>query len=195
MAETARQALDARDGAAIDTLPDDVRGLLAELLGAAGAAGDALQTLANLDLPAKARELYDHLAALVTFLDGHNGGLNLTIDPGESRGFEYQTGVSFSLFADGVRGELGRGGRYSLEGGESATGFTIYLDSLMRAVPEASLPRRLYLPFGTPPDQARKFRVDGWITIQGLDQAVEPEAEARTLACEHILRGDGPAKL
>ncbi len=194
-AEAARQALDARDGAAIAALAADIRQPLAELMRAAGPAEAALKALAVLDLPAPARALCDHLAALVEFLDGHNGGLTLTLDPGESRGFEYQTGVSFSLFADGIRGELGRGGRYSLANEESAIGFTLYLDSLMRAIPEAAAPGRLYIPFAAPAAQARRLRGIGWITVRGLDPDADPDAEARTLACDHILRGEQPAKL
>jgi ATP phosphoribosyltransferase regulatory subunit len=194
-AEAARQALDARDGAAIEALPQTVRQPLSELMRAAGPAKDAVQALAGLDLPAAARALCDHLGALVAFLDNHNGGLTLTVDPGESRGFEYQTGVSFSLFANGVRGELGKGGRYSLEGGESAIGFTLYLDSLMRAIPEGQRPGRLYLPHGTSAARARQLRGQGWITVQGLEQAADPEQEAGTLACDYILRGGEAAKL
>src|SRR3546814_19517381 len=63
----------------------------------------------------------------------------VTVDPVEHRGFEYQTGISFILFAKGVRGELGRGGRYEASGsnGEraSSTGFTFYMDSVLRALP------------------------------------------------------------
>ncbi|MFP6747698.1 MAG: ATP phosphoribosyltransferase regulatory subunit [Alphaproteobacteria bacterium] len=194
-AEAARQALDARDGAAVEALAADVRRPLAELMRAAGPAAEALKRLAGLDLPAPARALCDNLAALVAFLDEQDGGLTLTIDPGESRGFEYQTGVSFSLYADGIRGELGRGGRYALAGGESAIGFTLYLDSLMRAIPGEEAPQRLYLPFGTKAARARELRAEGWITVQGLDQDGDPEAEARTLACGHILRGGKTAKL
>jgi ATP phosphoribosyltransferase regulatory subunit len=194
-AEAARQALDARDGAAIANLAEDVRQPLAALMAAAGPAGAALQALNGLDLPAPARALCDRLAELVAFLDGRNGGLTLTIDPGESRGFEYQTGVSFSLFADGIRGELGRGGRYSLAGGESAIGFTLYLDSLMRAIPEPTPPGRLYVPFNTPAETARQMRADGWITVQGLDGDAEGASEAKALACDHILRGGKAAKL
>jgi ATP phosphoribosyltransferase regulatory subunit len=193
-AEEARQALDSRDGAAIEALAEEVRQPLAELMRAAGPAAAALAALAGLNLPKGARALCDHLAALVAFLDGRNGGLTLTIDPGESRGFEYQTGVSFSLFADGVRGELGRGGRYSLASGESAIGFTLYLDSLMRAIPEGAAPGRLYVPFGANSDKAGQLRTKGWITVQGLDPDADPEVEAKALACDHILRGDTAVK-
>jgi ATP phosphoribosyltransferase regulatory subunit len=189
-AEAARQALDARDGAAIEALPAAVRQQLGDLMRAAGPAKSALERLADLDLPTPARASCDHLAALVDCLGKDNGGLTLTIDPGESRGFEYQTGVSFSLFADGVRGELGRGGRYPLESGESAIGFTLYLDSLMRAAPERAAPKRLYLPFGAAGERARQLRAAGWATVQGLDAEADVEAEARRLTCGHMLHGD-----
>jgi ATP phosphoribosyltransferase regulatory subunit len=193
--EAARQALDARDGAAVDNLAPAVRQQLGDLMRIAGPADSALKGLAGLALPASARALYDHLAALVAYLGTGNGDLTLTIDPGESRGFEYQTGVSFSLFASGVRGELGRGGRYSLAGGESAIGFTLYLDSLMRAIPKAIAVERLYLPFATSGERARQLRVEGWCTVQGLASDADPGEEAQRLACGHILRDGQATKL
>jgi ATP phosphoribosyltransferase regulatory subunit len=66
--------------------------------------------------------------------------IQITIDPLERRGFEYQTGVSFTIFAIGGRGELGRGGRYDAispgKPAETATGFTLYMDTILRSVPE-----------------------------------------------------------
>ena len=56
------------------------------------------------------------------------------VDPAELRGFDYHTGLSFVLYAKGVRGELGRGGLYQA-GNEHAAGFTLYMDSVLRAVP------------------------------------------------------------
>ncbi|MBT6911042.1 MAG: ATP phosphoribosyltransferase regulatory subunit [Rhodospirillaceae bacterium] len=188
--EAARQALDERDGAAIEALAPGVRQQLGAVMRAAGPADRAIKALADLDLPDTARALCDYLAELIACLKKDNGGLTLTVDPGESRGFEYQTGMSFSLFAEGVRGELGRGGRYPLANGESAIGFTLYLDSLMRAIPDQKAPRRLYLPFGTLGERARQLRAEGWVTIQCLDDKVDPTAEAKTLGCDHILRDD-----
>src|SRR6185295_17090406 len=104
----------------------------------------------------------------------------------------YQTGISLTVFAKGVRGELGRGGRYALESGERATGFTLYMDSLARALPEPQPERRLYLPAGTPPAAAAALRREGWLTIAGLAPAVDAGAEARRLSCTHLWHGDRP---
>src|SRR3546814_7965599 len=81
--------------------------------------------------------------------------------PGEFRGFEYHTGIAFSLFARNVRGELGRGGRYTTPAGEPATGFTLYLDSVMRALPAQPVPPMVYLPHGTPRSTGAELRRQG----------------------------------
>ena len=118
--------------------------------------------------------------------------LSLTLDPVEYRGFEYQTGVSFTVFAEGVRGELARGGRYVTEAGESATGVSLYMDSILRALPEAEPDIRLYLPSGTTFSQGKALREDGWATVSGLQYVTDIEIEARRLECSHYLVDDTP---
>ena len=191
--DAAREALDKRDGAALAALPAAASAVLQPLSDAAGSVDDALTRLDRLDLPAPAAALRDRLAALVALLRERAPDLTLTVDPGESRGFEYQTGVSFALFARGVRGELGRGGRYRLAGGETATGFTLYLDSVMRAVGPPPADRRLYLPLAEMAEAAA-WRAQGWRTVQGLAPLAGDAAdEARRLRCSHVLR-DGEAQ-
>jgi ATP phosphoribosyltransferase regulatory subunit len=66
--------------------------------------------------------------------------VKITLDPLERKGFEYHKEIGFSLFAKGSYGELGRGGRYILGYGddsEHACGFTLYMDSVGRAMPAA----------------------------------------------------------
>ena len=86
--------------------------------------------------------------------------LKITIDPGEFTGFEFQTGIGFSLFVRGVRGELGRGGRYLVGGAEDsepATGFSLYLDSLMRGVAGDDGHQIYILPVRYEPGRAKKI--------------------------------------
>ena len=74
--------------------------------------------------------------------------LALTVDPVENRGFEYHIGIAFTLFAKQATGELGRGGRYFADG-EPATGATLFMDTVLDAMPGPEAPRRVYVPFGT----------------------------------------------
>ncbi|WP_372005836.1 ATP phosphoribosyltransferase regulatory subunit [Tistrella mobilis] len=189
-----REALDRKDPTAVAELAGAAAPLYAGLLDAAGIAAEALARLDALDLPAEARRLVAMVADVVRVIDLADLDAQVTIDPVEHRGLDYQTGVSFSLFAAGVRGELGSGGRYVAGadqngGGEPATGFSLYMDSVLRAIDAPVRPRHLYLPFGCGPVAGRAFRADGWITVQGLAPETDPVAEARAQGCSHILRG------
>ena len=163
--------------------------LLDELVGATGTAGDVLMKLQALELPAAAAAEVKRLEAVFAGVREAHADLSLTLDPVEYRGFEYHTGVSFTVFAAGVRGELGRGGRYITAAGEAATGFSLYLDSIMRALPEPAERQKLYLPFGTPAGEAIRLRAEGWTTVAGLAAEADVRAEAVRLNCSHCWHG------
>lgn len=192
-----RAALDRKEQSAVKRLAKAAGPALVELLKASGPADAVLKTLSRLDLPEEAKAEAKRLTEVVGLIRAAAPKLSLTIDPVEMRGFEYHTGLCFTVFARRVRGEIGRGGRY-LAGealapgnGESSTGFTLYMDSIMRALPEAEAAKRLFLPFGTLPDAARQWRDSGWITVAGLE-AGNATAEAKRLGCTHVLANGAP---
>ncbi len=195
VAKSARDALDHKDAAALEDYDPALSAILMSLLKASGPADQALSALANIDLPTEATALVEDLKRLVTTLRSAAPDLVLTIDPGEYRGFEYQTGLSFTVFARDVRGELGRGGRYLLLDEESASGFTLFLDSLMRAVPKRKERERLYLPYGTSLAEGQEFRRSGWITVAGLNPESDIGKEAKRLRCTHFLNGQNIEKI
>jgi len=193
-----RGALDRKDEAGVRALAGDATAPLLALLRAVGPAGPALARLAEIDLPAGARRAADALAEVAALIGGAAPDLALTIDPVEHRSFEYHTGTSFALFARGVRGELGRGGRYTVgQAGtrETATGSTLYLDTLLRALPRPAAARRVYVPASAPPEAARRLRADGWVAVAGLEAEASTQDEARRLACSHIWTKSGAQSL
>jgi ATP phosphoribosyltransferase regulatory subunit len=186
----ARDALDGKDAAQLQDIPGEAGVLFRGLLDAAGPADRALQRLGALALPPAARAEVDELAGLVAAIRAAGPSIALTIDPGEYRAHEYHTGFGFTLFATGVRGELGRGGRYLLVGpdggSEEAVGFTIYVDSLLRALPQPARPAFVYLPAGVSAEAAQGLRRAGHRTVAGLAREADPQAEARRLGCSHF---------
>jgi ATP phosphoribosyltransferase regulatory subunit len=188
-----RAALDRRDAAALDALPAALGTLLTQLLAAAGPAREAVAALARIALPESAEPDRRRLVQVVEIVSRADPDLQLTVDPVEQRGFEFQTGLSFTLFGRGVRGELGRGGRYRVGGdirtGEPATGFTLYTDTVLRAVPPLPAPRRVLLPHGTAPAEGARLRAEGWNTRAALAPVADPAAEARRLGCSHLYEG------
>ena len=182
-----RAALDRKDIAMLADVDNGHGELFNALLAAAGPATMTLAALEALDLPVAAVDLSAELGEVLALVGAALPDLTITADPGEFRNFEYHTGLSFTLFAKGVRGELGRGGRYALESRETATGFTLYLDSLMRALPHGNDGPLLFLPLGTAPAESARLRREGWRAIHGLEDVAEIEAEARRLGCSHIF--------
>ena len=194
--DRARIALDRKDSAAISHLGGKPAKILGGLLASAGPIDSALYALGNIDFPECARVECVRLETVARQIQEIVPELTLTIDPAENRGFEYHTGLTFTCFSKGVRGSLGRGGRY-LAGTqkEPATGFTLFLDRIACAVPHESEVDKIFLPFGTSVLKGRKFRKEGWITVSGLDPDDDALEEAKQLRCTHILVDSEPVKV
>ncbi len=198
-----RAALDRKDAAAVAGLADQLGAAgertLSAMLAAVGPADETLAALDRLDLsPEAARER----AVLTTVVKGVRRGapdLTLTIDAVENRGFEYHTGVTFTFFARGVRGDLGRGGRYVVDldkdEKQPATGLTLFMDTVLRALPAPTPTRRIFVPAGTPASASRQLRREGWITVADLDGDTDAAAEAVHMECTHILLDGEPKPL
>ena len=185
-----RAALDRKDAAAVKALGGPAADILEALLDAAGPADQALAALKQIDLPASVRAAVAGLEDVVARVREAAPGVALTIDPVENRGFEYHTGISFSIFSRRSRGELGRGGRYHAGNGgkgEPATGFTLFMDTVLRAAAAIPPIRRVYVPLGIAASDAAKLRAEGWTTVAGLDRASEAAAEAKRLGCTHAF--------
>ncbi|PCJ33477.1 MAG: ATP phosphoribosyltransferase regulatory subunit [Alphaproteobacteria bacterium] len=196
-----RHALNAKDIGELDQLDGDIGVISRQLLLASGAADKAMAIMGKLSLPAEAQEICDELKEVLARLKAVAPELNVTVDPGEYSGFEFQTGIGFSLFVKGVRGELGRGGRYLVEGkepeskSEPATGFSLYLDSLMRAVPVMTEIKYIYCPYNMTMSDVNKIRLEGYRTICGLEPAKNDTAEAKRLNCQYIWQNDKVIKI
>ena len=193
-AKAFRTALDGKDLGAVERLggPSEVIG---RLLAASGPIAPGLAALDAIELPPEAMSHVTSLKTVARLVKAADPGLTLTVDAVENRGFAYHTGVSFSLFVRGVRGELGRGGRYRAgETGEAATGLTFYMDTVIRALPAAAVGRKVFLPHGAEPEVGRRLREPGWVTVAGLAPATDIAAEARRLGCSHLAGSDGNIK-
>ena len=195
-----RAALDRKDAAGVAAQGGPAADLLGALLAAAGPARKTLATLNGLKLPEAAKLEVVRLAEVIGLIEQAAPDLKMTVDPVENRGFEYHSGVSFVFFALNLRGELGRGGRYMAgssegNGGEPATGFTLFMDTVLQAAPGAKAGQKLYLPHGTAPAEARKLRAEGWTTVAALAADADAKAAARALGCSHLLVAGKPAAL
>ncbi len=164
---------------------------LQALMDSAGESKSCLKKLKALTLPPKAKQAVKRLEGVIEMV---RYGLQsyeiekdvmITIDPLERRGFEYQTCPSFTLFAKGARtGELGRGGHYTAEfaltdnetHAESANGFTLYMDSILRILPQTVTDKRIWVPIDTSWHEVRELQDAGWCVIRG--ETMKPDKKS-----------------
>ncbi|MGX7925455.1 ATP phosphoribosyltransferase regulatory subunit [Tsuneonella sp. HG094] len=181
-----RRELDAKDAGALKDAGGEA---YLPLLYAAGPFEDAVARLAAIDVGGVLASRLDGLRAIAARV----GGLaRVTLDPAERHGFQYQSWFGFTLYAEGVRGTLGRGGTYLLGGSEEpATGFSLYIDPLVDALGDKAAGDLLYLPLGHDPGAAARLRAIGWRTVAALGHDEDPCA----LGCTHRLSGEGPRPL
>ena len=194
-AAVARAALDRKDPAPLADLPAEAKAMLMPIVTSVGPAEKALAALSALDWPDAVKRILADGAGFVTALTAARPDLRLTLDAGEARGFEYKSGLGFTVFARGVRGELGRGGRYLIDDAEPAFGASIYLDTVLRALPDPAATRCIYLPWGTAVATGDGLRDAGWRTVAALAADADAAAQARALGCDHIWQDGVPTAL
>lgn len=194
-----RAAFDSKDAAEVKTLSEDLssdaRALLSELLAASGPVEIVAPKIKALPLHGDAAAARDALLETVALIEAGDPELDLTLDVVENRGFEYHSGVTFTLFAPGVRGELGSGGRYQAglndgeNSGEAATGFTLFLDSILRALEPGEIMPKVYLPAKTSRADGQGVRDQGYRTLQGHTDDGDINVAAPRLGCSHVWFG------
>ena len=199
-----RDAVDRKDVGAVRESGQNLADELSRLMAGTGTADHALEVLSGLSLPSAPAGELDRLKAVVEGLGQRIPALDITVDPVENRGFEYHTGIGFTLFARGERGEIGAGGRYVTlpngnedenSEGEPATGFTLFIDTILRVIPEADLPPRVFVPVGSDDDAVAALRNDGWVTVAALENVNDAATEARRQGCSHIWNAGKPAPI
>lgn len=165
--------LQKRDRDGLSDLRSKISQPLVALLDCSGIAPQVIEGLKKAKLPKAAKddiqtleEVYGGLKEALNVYELDK--INITIDLIERRGFEYQSGISFTIFAPQVRGELGRGGRYRLSDStqEQATGFTLYMDSVRQAVSIKDTQERRTVKPNTKWDEIKKLQDQGFSVVR-----------------------------
>ncbi|MGD9810429.1 MAG: ATP phosphoribosyltransferase regulatory subunit [Sphingobium sp.] len=185
--EPVRARLDAKDAGGLVSLGASAAAYL-PLIEATGPFHAAMERLELFDA-ATGGALASRIAGLRAIARPIGWDVTLTLDPTERHSFEYQSWFGFSIFASGFVGEVGRGGCYAIDHpdgrAERATGFSLYPDPLIDAGSGVEAPRRIFLPLGHDPEQAKTLRAQGWQTVAALSDADDGAA----LGCTHRLDG------
>lgn len=187
--DRAKTALDAKDAGSLSAMGATA---YLPLIAAAGPVAQAIAQLRGLGLGAAVE---GRLIALEAISAALGDCVRITLDPTERHGFEYQSWIGFSLFCDGLAGEAGRGGSYTIlhaDGREEpAIGFSLYLDPLVDLGLMQANARRVFIPLDAPAGAAAVLRSEGWVTVSAIGKG----CDAAALGCTHELTDGVPNAL
>jgi ATP phosphoribosyltransferase regulatory subunit len=173
----------------------DLPGLAALTANIAAPWGAALRCLPELyggvEVLRKARNALPEAKEIGLALDAlgvlasHCSGVILSIDLAELRGLHYHTGIVFAAYCEGVPNDIARGGRYDEVGkafgrARPATGFSLYLNELLRVVPQPAAAAAIRAPWredGALGAAIAGLRCEGEVVIQELPGSATPPGE------------------
>ena len=178
--------LASKDMAALNARPEAFSQALASVISACGVPSQTIAALKDLSLNDQAMQC---VAQLETLSEGLLSALKdlgldqvqVTIDPFETNGFKYHTGICFTLFTAQANAEIGRGGRYDVQGGQSACGFTIYMDMLLDILPVSEQQKAIFVGAQTSWAQIKTLQTQGWIVHRAIEGYDAPEE------CTHVF--------
>ncbi len=109
------------------------------------------ENLDKIKIPAKAKKMWQHFKEVVSIIQESGLDVTISIDPLDNSKFAYHSGIGFSIFSKGAKSELGRGGRYEIQGQRTvpASGATIYINEILCIIPNDNENNKVYVPFGT----------------------------------------------
>ena len=183
--EAMAEALRLRDVDMLCAISHDKAPLLAELLQASGQSADTISSL----LP----KLSDEAAALVrTVLHVESvlheiwPDLPITLDLLDRRDGDYHKGLHFAIFSKGLQGEIARGGAYQTGFGEEATGLSIYMERVLRALPASEKAPTIYVAAPAGLATAMALIARGRHVVMGSTGA-DAKRQARQMGCDYIV--------
>ena len=192
--EEINKAIDLRDKKTLKKLKFEYSKIVLDLMESTGDYTFAANFLRNLNLEGFFNEVRDYYLRVIDIVNKNISSVKISIDPLENRGFNYHTGLSFTIFSENLKGEIAKGGRYKTLSGETATGCTIYTEKIY-SNSKSNLDKNLvYLPYLNIND-ADQIINKGYRVIFGNNLNTDIRQDALNLKCQFIWENKKIVKL
>ena len=192
--EEINHAIDLRDKKALKKLKFKSSKIVLNLMESAGDLALASKLLSKLSLEGYFNEVRDYYLRVIGIVNKNISSVKISIDPLENRGFNYHTGLSFTVFSENLKGEIAKGGRYKTLNGETATGCTIYTEKIY-SNSKSSLDKSLvYVPYLNI-NEADQIINKGYRVVFGNNLNTDIKQDALNLKCEFIWENKKIVKL
>ncbi len=192
--EDVNRAIDLKDKKTLQKLNFRYSDIVLNLMDAAGDYAYASKFLRKLNLKGFLNKTRNYYLGVLDIVNKNDSSIKISIDPLENRGFNYHTGLSFTIFSENLKGEIAKGGRYKTLKGETAIGCTIYTEKIYSNSNLYKDKSLVYVPYINIDDA--NFIIDkGYRVVFGNNLVNDFEKDALHLKCKFIWKNNTIVKL
>ena len=192
--EEINKAIDLRDKKSLKKFKFKYSKILLDLMESSGDYSFANDFLRKLKLEDFINDVRDYYLRVIDIVDKNDSSIKISIDPLENRGFNYHTGLSFTIFSENLKGEIAKGGRYKTLNGETAIGCTIYTEKIYSNSKSSIDKSLVYVPYLNIND-ADHIISKGYRVVFGNNLTSDQKKDAFNLKCQFIWENKKIVKL
>ena len=192
--EEINKAIDLRDKKSLKKFKFKYSKIVLDLMESSGDYSFATNFLSKLKLEGFINDVRDYYLRVIDIVDKNDSSIKISIDPLENRGFNYHTGLSFTIFSENLKGEIAKGGRYKTLNGETAIGCTIYTEKIYSNSKSSIDKSLVYVPYLNIND-ADHIISKGYRVVFGNNLTSDLKKDAFNLKCQFIWENKKIVKL
>ena len=192
--EEINKAIDLRDKKSLQKFKFKYSKIILDLLEASGDYSFATNFLSKLKFKGFINDIINYYLRVIDIVDKNDSSIKISIDPLENRGFNYHTGLSFTIFSENLKGEIAKGGRYKTLNGETAIGCTIYTEKIYSNSKSSIDKSIVYVPYLNIND-ADYIISKGYRVVFGNNLTFDQKKDALKLKCQFIWENKKIVKL
>ena len=192
--EEINKAIDLRDKKSLKKFKFKYSKIVLDLMESSGDYSFATNFLSKLKLEGFINDVRDYYLRVIDIVAKNDSSIKISIDPLENRGFNYHTGLSFTIFSENLKGEIAKGGRYKTLNGETAIGCTIYTEKIYSNSKSSIDKSLVYVPYLNIND-ADHIISKGYRVVFGNNLTSDLKKDAFNLKCQFIWENKKIVKL
>ena len=168
---------------------DDQKNLLSKIFKCTGKVEKINNNLDSLVIDSKTKEEINNIRSIVSTIK-LNKSDQINIDLSEINEKKYHDGIKFTFFAKDIRGEIANGGRYTIKhrkNNETATGFTCFMDTVLRASSFENIAKKVLLSFNTDNKIKNDLIKKGYVLFSIFENSSDLKKDALKFGCNYYL--------
>ena len=182
----------------LNILDKDTHEIIKNLFNCTGLYKDKKNELKKLSIDKKTSNEINNIHNIVESSLNNKKNINFFLDLCEIDDKNYHSGARFTFFAQDIRGEIARGGRYFVKNSKKqnvATGFTCYMDTILKASSATVAYKRILIPFKISQNKITELRKKGFSLFRHTGSLNISKKIAKEQNCQFYLQKNSVKKV